>query len=67
MFLASLILTIYSIAVPPVRHFLDAQFESGEMEDKLEVMHNDVKELKNEVDEIKRMLSEMKETQDPEK
>ena len=67
LFIASLMLTIYSIAVPPIRHFLEAQFDSGEIDDKVELMHNDVIVLKNEVNEIKRILSEMKELQAPEK
>lgn len=65
--LSGLILTIYSIFIAPVGHFLDAQFEYGKTEDFLEEIHDDVKKLKIEVDEIKRMLSEMKEPLQPAK
>lgn len=57
---ASLVLTIYSIAIPPMRQFLDAQFESGEIDEKIELMHNDVKELKHEIDELKLLLQELR-------
>ena len=36
------------------------RFESGEIDEKIELMHNDVKELKHEIDELKLLLQELR-------
>lgn len=60
MSVSSLFLAVYSTFIPPIRHFLEAQFEHGDLLESLEQVQNSIKDIQSELDEIKRLISEIK-------
>ena len=55
----SLVLAGYSTFIPPVRHFLEAQFEMGDLKESLDEMQNSLKKVESEIGEMKRLISEL--------
>ena len=55
----SLFLTTYSTAIPPIRHFLEAQFESEDFTEALVQIQDSIQVLQTEIDEIKQLVQEL--------
>lgn len=51
-----LLLGVLSMAAPPFKHFLAAQFDSGEMKESLDQIQDSIKNMESEIDEIRQLI-----------